>query len=806
MPPFERTRRAVLGLLAVGTPAVLASNLPSETTGAPLGDVLDQTAPLSGDVWQSRRRLSETVPSKYGPAEVTYDDRHVPHVTAANERAAYFALGYVHAVDRGFQMDLLRRRAAGRLAAVGGESFLAADEFTRRLGLKRAAEASVTAIEGTRAESVLAAYSDGVTAAFDGDAIGPVFELFGYEPGDWSVTDTALVLKQLSWQLSGRRFRAAFQAEARRRSVDASVRERIFPTRKNHDVPVVGNTDDTASNRWSSPSTVGSRLSTATLERLGRGVEYTIGGPGFVDGGSNAWVVSGDMTDHGTPVLCSDPHLPLTAPPLVYQQHLTFDGVSVRGGAVPGVPVPFVGETDMTTWGVTNAAVDASDVYSYETRDHGGHTEYRYDGEWRRIDTTRETIAVNGGPDRTINVRQTVHGPVLERADENDLVAVSWTGFAGTRSLAGFYRLTTATDVDEFDDALALIDDPTLNFLYADTAGRTLYRLAGRVPIRRVDGTVVRGDRVFDGSAGEAEWDGYEPYEPSDWEGFLSFDRHPTARDEPTIVSANQRPTDDPPVPLGQRFAPGLRARRASDLLDTLLADGSGSLEQLRDLQLDAFDPRSRPLDEMLVTARDALPDAADPWIDRLVEWDGQLTRDSRAALFFDRVAAAFKELTWESYLDDTSLAPDHPVHLSLPADSPVFDGDRTALLVRAVERALTEIRDQGLDKYGDINRTEISHLIGDVVSGLNYPRRETDGGFYALRRISGSFGAVYRLASRPGGPTFDVLPGGNDGDPYSDQYADQLAAWADGRYGRLDTIPDGSPAVRFRKTGGDDA
>jgi penicillin amidase len=811
---FAYTRRALLGAIAAGTPIALAASS--------VGRFLPGVAPLSGGVWRKRRTVPKRVDGGYGSAEVTYDDRHVPHVVAEDELAAYFALGYVHASDRSFQMDLLRRRAAGDLAGAFGPSALGNDRLKRRLGFRAAAEASIAAIQGTRTHEVLVAYSDGVSAALTRGAVGPLFGLFGVAPEPWTPVDSALVIQGLAWRLNGRGglvwplIRALRQQELT--GLDPALRRRLFGRRIDHGAPIDRASASTAGDvsvpTWDDASATGAvgtdapsgKGPTPAETRVSRGlVEDVVGVLPPAPGGSNAVTVAGDHTASGDPILANDPHLTMTAPPIWYQQRVTVAGRSIRGATVPGLPVPAVGETDATAWGITNAPVDASTVYTYETRGDGADAEYRYRGEWRPFRTTETSIPVNGGADRTVTRRETVHGPVVERTvgGETSRVGLSWTGLSGTRTLAAFYRMATAEGPGEFEAGLRRFDLPPLNVHYAAADGETLYRLVGQVPIRRVDGEVVPGGRVFDGSAGEAEVEGYVPYGQSQWDGdgFVPFETLPSVRDESVIVSANQRPTNDPEYPLGNRFARlGYRARRLYDRLDDAVAgDDPVTSERVRRLLLDTVDPRAETLVPALLDARDRLPDGAAPWLDALAEWDGRMDRSSRAALFFELVADHFGTATWDAFFDDDVpdvCRPRAPVELTLPPDSPIFDSDREAVLVEAVERTLDELDGEDWETYGDHNTTDVEHLLGSQLPGLAYPAYPTDGGFHTVRRFSGSFGAGYRFVSRPGGPTHDALAGGNDGTPGADHYSDQLRGWADGRYWRLDPRPRGDPDV----------
>jgi penicillin amidase len=230
------------------------------------------------------------------------------------------------------------------------------------------------------------------------------------------------------------------------------------------------------------------------------------------------------------------------APPVWYEQRVSVGDVDVRGATFPGIPFVVVGENAHGAWGFTNTGADVVDLYTYET----DGDQYRYRDGWRDFETETRTIEVADGEDREVEVRKTVHGAFVDREvnDETRHVGVAWTGMTGTREAEAIYEMGRSTGMDEFRDACRTMDVPTQNALYVDDE-HVLYKVTGKIPVRRVDGEVVRGDRVFDGSAGEAEWEGFVPFGQSTWDGFVPFEEKPHAIDPDVLSTANQRPIDD---------------------------------------------------------------------------------------------------------------------------------------------------------------------------------------------------------------------------------------------------------------------
>ncbi|WP_049888900.1 penicillin acylase family protein [Natronococcus occultus] len=796
----DHTRRAVLaGTLAAGVGGLTL-------TGA--RELLDQFAPLSGRAWDAAdRSISERVASPYGEARVRYDEDGVPSIVADAEPAAYFAVGYVQGFDRLAQLDLQRRVMRGQVSELAGEGALADDEFHVAMDFAGAAEATWELVAETPAGPLVEAYVDGVNASIDGEGLPLEFELLGYEPEPWTPVDSMLMEKQISWDLTGNfgELRRALVADR----LGEDVLEELFPERLDHDVPILRESIEAETlegeldvGSVSDEDAVGSAL-TDWLSRF----ESPTGI------GSNSWVVSGEHTESGRPIVAFDPHLTLMTPPLWYEQHVETPETSVRGATFPGVPFVIAGANDRGTWSFTNVGADVLDCYTYEIDDDGER--YRYDGEWREFDREERTIAVAGGDDRSIEVRKTVHGPVLER--EGRTVGVAWTGHTATRTTEAIYEYERSDGLADLLEATRKFDLPTQNLVYADADGRTLYYATGKLPTREIDREVVSGNRIFDGSAGEGEWDGFEPFGESSWEGFVPFAEKPHAIDPDVLATANQRVVDDPGHYVGVAYASPYRGERIYDRLDEHLASGEPTdLEFHRELQNDTYDGRAEQLVPELLAAlderiedgdeHDGLEDARDV----LADWEYEMDADSRGALVFARWMDRFRELVVEPDFEnadlDESYYPDDWVVATLPADSLFFEErSRTETMVAAFEDALDEIDAAGWVRYGDWNSTRIiEHPFGAEAPFLNYPELPADGSRATVKnyRVGSAVGASWRMVVEPGGTATAVLPGGNSGDYFSDHYDDQLENWLANDQTPMDrTLDDeGEPDVVFEE------
>ncbi|ELZ91430.1 penicilin amidase [Haloferax mucosum ATCC BAA-1512] len=794
-------------VVAVGCAAALV-------TAALLGgSYLGLAAPLSGELYDSVSPPDATqVESPYGSASVWYDETGVPHIEAENEEALYFAVGYVQARDRLFRMDLQRRLIGGELSALVGEQTLDSDRFYRRLDFESAAEASWESVRDTDVGPSIEAFSAGVNHYADTGATPPEYALIDAEFEAWTPTDTLLVGKLISWRLSGSFADLRTETARARLGPNASA---LYPTSLDHEVPIIRDVDASDATPFSPASVVENASDpTASVEGdFGALAEWTDAYDADPTYGSNNWVVSGEHTASGDPILANDPHLGLSVPPVWYEMHLSTPETDVRGVGFPGIPLVIIGRTADAAWGVTNVGGDFTDLYTYDRRDGG----YVYEGDVRAFETETEVIEVAGGDDVELTVKKSVHGPVIERGGKT--VGVAWPGFSATNESLGVYRLNRAESVADVRDALRIWDVPAQNFVAADSAGNTLYYPAGRYPVRVTDGTVVRGDTVFNGSTGEGEWPGYEPYGRSSWDGFVPFESIPHVDNPDVLASANQRTIDDPPFYMGTpaTYADPYRGQRIYDQLDDAASDGEITAETMKRLQRDvrseaaaSFVPYATAVEATEQMSPDARELAAE-----LDGWDGRMTADSRAALVYRIWLDEFRTATFADEFEPAGMDEDYYPRLfvlqRLDADSQWYDNRRTldrterreAVAAQAMNRTAARIEREGWDTYGDFNRLELAHPFDREF--LNYPERPMDGSRFTVFnfRASGEtqVGSSWRMVVdfSETDDSVGVIPGGQRGVFWSDHYHDQLDSWADGRYKPLTLDrPEGEPDIVF--------
>ncbi|MDQ2711009.1 MAG: penicillin acylase family protein [Acidobacteriota bacterium] len=508
-----------------------------------------------------------------GPATVVRDARGIPHIEASRWQDAIFLQGFVTAQDRLWQMDVLRRYAAGELSEVFGPAALATDQQARRMRLRNIAEANIARLRPSD-RAVLVEYARGVNYFVDthrGDY--PLeFSLPGhvYDPRPWTMADSMLVGLVMYQDLTDS---AKFEFD-KGTLLDGGA--------------------DAAKVRTLFPATQGQYLSP----------------------GSNAWVVSGAHTGSGKPMAANDPHLSFGIPPTWHLIHLKAPGLNVSGAALPGLPCVITGHNEQIAWGVTNLQADVMDLYSEQLDQQTGR--YLFKGNLEQAQLDRQMIAVKGAKPVELDSWVTRHGPVLLQAAGKSY-SVRWTAAEGFAF--PFFDLDRAQNWSEFRASLHDFWGPGQNFVYADRTGNIGYQATGRVPIRRG----FTGDVPLDGSSGNFEWDGYIPFEqlPSVYNPAPGI-----------IATSNQDPfPPDYAYAVNGSYADRYRIQQVRTLLS---AKPKLSVNDMLAVQKDVYSAYDRFLARKVVTAFDRLG-SSDAMVREAVavlrSWNGQMDKDEAAPM-----------------------------------------------------------------------------------------------------------------------------------------------------------------------------
>ena len=559
----------------------------------------------------------------YGKIELVRDRWGIPHVFSATDAGAMYGLGYAAAQERAFQMYYNLRMIQGRLAEVlgdrpsgrGKESTVDHDRKMRTFGFYRAARAVAGNLDPDSL-AMLTAYSEGVNDYIAGHADGlhPLFAKLGLRPEPWGPADCIASWWHLGQFFAGDGTRELIQyrnltqpAPGRQPAKGRGGRLLVPPSSTrlwyDDDAAVVGRAD--VPDQWLD------RVHAFVREHglaLPEKPPAEPAGPRF----SHAWVVGGKRTTTGSSVLVSDPQTTVWAPSLWHEFHVCGKTFNARGAGVPGGPGLLIGWNEQLAWGATALGADQADLFRLKT--DGDHpNQYLLDGQWRQMETIRETIRVKDGPPVELAIRQTVFGPVVTpfafAAPGDPEVALRRVPICQTdrETIQALLGMMRARDLDAFTRAIAGWQFPSLNLVFGDRRGNIGFWVLAAVPVRsRLD--VHRGAAAVDGTRSE-----------SDWQGFVPHDLLPHAINPGRgwIASANHRAIGAfYPAPLGLSTGSMGHTVRSWRLYERLAAQERFTPEDVLDVHFDTVNPARREIVRAGLHLRDVLhrelsPDAA---------------------------------------------------------------------------------------------------------------------------------------------------------------------------------------------------
>ncbi len=545
------------------------------------------------------------------PVEILRDHYGIPHIHAQSMGDASFALGFVHAQDRLWQMEMNRRIAAGRLSEVVGAGGLETDRFLRTLGVRRVSESNLKVLDAeTRA--LLEAYAAGVNAFIASGPVLPLeFWLTGARPEPWTPADSVAWIKMMAWDLGGNWRNEILRMQLSKTLPLARIQEFV--------APYPGEAPPEITDLKTLYGSL-ERGSVQLAEDLGRLVALAPGAS--PDGlGSNNWVVSGARSESGKPLLANDPHLGLTAPPVWYFAHISVPGMNIIGATLPGVPAVVLGRNDRFAWGFTNTGPDVQDLYLEKLDSAGG---YLAPEGPRQFQVIEETIKVKGAEPERLRVRISRHGPVIsdvsrvaqDSAPRGHVVAFAWTALAeDDLTLQAALKIARARDWTGFLAAARDFHSPQQNMVYADRDGNIGFVAAGRVPVRKPENDLK-------GQAPAPGW-----LAKYDWAGYIPFEELPQAYNpmDGVLVTANQKIT--PPGYtrfVGAEWQPPYRAERIKSLLE---AAPKHSVQSFARIQADVVSLAARELLPKLLATRPRSEEAKGA-LALLAKWDGAMVAD----------------------------------------------------------------------------------------------------------------------------------------------------------------------------------
>ncbi|MFI5211125.1 MAG: penicillin acylase family protein, partial [Gemmatimonadales bacterium] len=652
-------------LSAIAHTTIVAAALWLGARGAgplpPLGPLLD---PWNG-LWavaataELPRSATARIPGLDAPVTIRYDDHGIPHIFASSEADVTRALGYVVARDRLFQLELQARAGAGTLTELAGAAALPLDREARTLGMPRAAERKLAAIDASSASwHLLVAYADGVNAWIDHlDQRHLPFEyrLLQRRPMHWRPIDAIHLFNRMGWTLALSRDELVQQAA--RRLVGKAAAEALYPinapmqepiqpngqTAMRFDrgrIPPPGAPDTTAAIAldpvgcaWHIPIVRDDDRDAATVR-----ARHCRAPADHDDGiGSNNWAAAPRRTLAGHAILAGDPHLDLTVPSIWYEAHLVVPGrLDVYGVTIPGAGGIVIGFSRTVSWSFTNTQSDVMDYYAEQVDDSLRPTRYLLDGSWRPLELRVEVYRGPKGDTIAIDTLRFNHRGGMQRIDGR-WISARWAVLETPFNAGQLSEAARATTVQQWEQVMGDWGGPAQNMIVADTSGTIAIRSTGRFPIRPADGL---GNQLRDGTTTKSDWTGWWP-----------VPRYPQAINpgQGYLASANQQPID-PKVGsdyLGADWYAPWRAMRINQLLR---ADPAMTPDKMRLMQTDVGSPRAELFVPALLGAAATRP--GDTVLQHaaaiLARWDRQYTRQNHEAILFEYAMSELNDRLWD--------------------------------------------------------------------------------------------------------------------------------------------------------------
>jgi penicillin amidase len=735
---------------------------------------------------EARAALSQTsgtlqVRGLAKPVTVLRDPWGIPHIYAENQDDLFFTQGFVAAQDRLFQMELWRRTGEGRLAEVLGKGAVERDVFARLLRYRGDMKAEYESY-APDAQQIIAAFVRGVNAYIESiesrHSQWPIeFRLAGFAPEPW--TPEVCLTRMAGWGMTRNASLEVLRAKLIRQLGPELVDELVgTDPPKKIEVPA--------------------GLDLAGIDEAVLGGALAAGAPVSFQPvqGSNNWVIDGTLSATGKPLLANDPHRALQLPSLRWMVHLVAPGWNVIGSGEPTLPGVAVGHNDRVAFGFTIVGIDQQDLYVEETNPENPD-QYRFNGRWETMRVEHEQIRVKGEKPVDVDLKFTVHGPVLhEDRARHRAYALRWVGSEpGTAGYLASLSLDRARSWPEFLRALERWKVPSENLVYADVDGNIGWQAAGLTPVRR-------------GWAGLLPVPGDGRFE---WQGFLPLADLPRAFNPPAHFIATANHNILPPgytKELGYEWSTPFRFER---IVEALTVPGTKfTVDSFQRLQQDVVSLPARRLIRLLANAQGGSPELR-PWAERLTHWDGAVGRDSSPAALYEIWLAKLPEAVFKPKLPEATwrmIGPfagmDELLH-AVEKASPRWFGEgeagraaRDAALFRALGAAVAEAKktlgpNPETWRWGALHKTPFHHPLATDAERralLDLPTVDRGGDDETVNAASGfgfeaqhgaSFREVLDVADWDRSTALNVP--GQSGQPGSPHYGDLLPLWSEGRY-----------------------
>ena len=700
--------------------------------------------------------VAETValPGLKQPVEILRDKWGVPHIYAQSSEDLFFAQGYMAGRDRMFQLDLWRRAGVGRLSEVLGSGYLERDRIAQLLRFRGDFNEEWTSY-APDTWPIAVAFTNGINAYVNSrqGKFTADFEAAGYKPGLWDPNDILTRIPALSMMHN-------FTLEAQR----AADIQQFGLAKVNQYLPV--------DPKIPIEIPKGLNVADVPLEAFRSLISATAATEINDLSGSNNWVVSGAMSQTGKPLLASDPHRSLLIPSLRKTVHLVAPGWNVIGAGEPSLPGVALGHNDKIGFGFTITGIDQMDVY-VETMHPNDDSQYSYKGQWKKMNSERQSIPIRGGRNEVVELEWTMHGPVFYKDKKTRKAFVlRWVGQEpGTAGYLASLSLIRASNWQEFTTAMTRFKSPTENMLYADVDGNIGWVVAGMTPIRKG----WHGLLPVPGDSGEYEWQGF--LDPA----LLPRSYNPATK---SIVTANHNIL--PPgymQELQYEWAPSIRADRIKQVLAT---KSKWNISDFEKLQYDTQSAPAKRLQKIYRTLKIPPIKLSARVLERFLAWDGNISSDSNMAFLYELISARMGALLVQP--------PELGVRMSLTQILDMLEANpNPEALEKALEFTIADLnRNMGPDmekwQWGRFHSLTFQHPVKKAEFSLGPMHRAGDantvmaaGGANFRQTVGASFRQILDVADWDRSVMTNVP--GESGDPASSHYSDLLNDWQAGKY-----------------------
>lgn len=814
---FLRVLHLLVALIVTG--GILYSVAAGAGPLPPLGPVLNPGTGVWTAASAAQPLQSETLhfPGLQQTVKVIFEANGTPHIQAATDSDLFWTIGYLQAHFRLTEMDLLRRQGEGSIAEILGKSALASDRFEITLGLVRAAQRDWQDLpEGGPIQQALQAYANGVNAwigeAEQNHTLPFTFKLLNYQPRLWTPIDTLVVqeviTQELDFSTTPLDYALMVKALGYSRTMNWFP---VLPADTQHPYET-GSYQHPAS---LAPLPVQLSTDQATMRNIA-GIQQQIRAlPHALRDGSasNNWAVNGPLTATGQALMAGDPHLHLSLPSIWYQLDASAPDYAFSGVTIPGVPLVLIGRNRHISWSMTDVQ-NESTLFYVEKTDSAHPHQYYWQGAWRQMQHLVSTIAVKGQPAVKQDVYLTIHGPILaaDKSLAGETISVDWMGALPSSDSEALMKVAQATNFSQFRQALSRWSAPTLNFVYADDHGNIGMISPGYYP-------VVRSGAPWLPLPGTGE---------ADIAGSIPYSAVPQVYNPPghLVFSANQRPVgNNYPYFIGTSWGDFDNGYRANEIFTELSGKSKLTMQDIEQIQNSTRDYLAGLIVPVLLKTLQEHPltGRAQQAQMLLRNWNEQMDADSPAAsiwwTFWTRYLTDTFEPWWQAEHVPVKA---HPELAVSPAQAPLDQDlenwtlhdprnaaftlprgskrDASVLMLQAFQEMVNELsthlgNDPAQWQWGKLHSREIASLLG--VGALSYGPRSSGGDEWTLNAAGGNPSGVNNPTLSPSehGPSWRIIvdwgsgkaegtyPGGQDENPASPWYENQLPFWWNGQY-----------------------